>query len=61
MTGVRKKPSKKVIHSRLRKHLTPKNATVALQEVCPGLNFNISQMPGVSPQFYICEVEVGVL
>ena len=56
--GVRKKPTKQMVQKRLKKHLTPKNATVALQEACPGAKYNFSLVPASSPPFYTAEVEV---
>ncbi|XP_037088612.1 double-stranded RNA-specific editase B2-like isoform X2 [Pollicipes pollicipes] len=57
--GARRKPNKQLIQRRLRKHLTPKNATVALQEIQPGVTYQFSAMPGSAPGVFTAEVEVG--
>jgi len=55
---IKKRPNKKMIQQRLKKHLTPKNATVALSHVFPDAKYTFASMSG-SANLFTAEVEVS--
>ncbi|XP_043246312.1 double-stranded RNA-specific editase B2-like isoform X1 [Amphibalanus amphitrite] len=56
--GVSKKDKKQLMQRKLRKQVAPKNATVVLQEIRSGVQYQLTPVAGATPPMFTAVVEV---